>query len=50
MRELILQKLEQYIINGDYEITDEYGDIETIKAMSDVELLEVYKFAVGFRG
>ena len=50
MRDIILEKLEDRIVNGDSEITDEYGDFETIKVMSDNELLEVYEFAVGFRG
>lgn len=50
MRDLILKKLEECISNGDDEITTNYGNLETIKAMSDEDLLEVYEFVIGFRG
>ena len=50
MRKMMLATIEECINNGDTEITDVYGDFETIKKMSDKELMIVYDFTVGFRG
>lgn len=50
MRQLILDKIKAMIDDGDDEIEDNYGDFATIEKMSDEEVLDIFEFAVGFRG
>lgn len=49
MRELILNALQEQL-TYDEELLEEYGDINQLSTLDDESLLEVYNFAVGFRG
>ena len=58
MRDLIIARLNQILIDSDYELEDPSNaeeetfitSIEEIEAMSDTELLEFFEFTAGFQG
>jgi hypothetical protein len=52
VRELILERIKE-LLEGedcDEDLLETYGSYEIFTLMSDVELLEAYEYAVGFRG
>jgi hypothetical protein len=50
MRDKILKEIKTAIDAGDEEFVEYYGTYEEIAGDSDEELMDAYRFLVGFRG